>query len=1057
MSTENRTARVEALFHDALELDEGEREAFLRAECGADDALFDELARLVGVAQRADGFLGQSGIELLFPDRLPVDGDTKLTLDGYEIRRRVGTGGMGTVYEALEETTRRTVALKLMHSVGPELERRFRFEAELLARLQHPYVAAVYAAGVLDDDGRRLPFIAMELVAGARSLERFTQEEGLDRRARIELFAKACEAVHHGHQHGVVHRDLKPTNILVAADGTPRLIDFGIARALDVDASRHTRAGALLGTVAYMSPEQGEDASAVDVRGDVYSLGVILYELLCGRLPYDLTGMSLPEATRAVQEREPIAPSTLDPALRGDLETIVLRAIEKERGRRFDTVEDLRSDLLRHLAGEPIASRPPGFARQLASLARRHRLAVAVLAVLLAASIVVAAFSTTFAVRVERARQAERRQAARAGLAAADASLRVFDGGAALRSLNAVPDDLRGWAWGHLRAQIELERLVLECAGARCEGVRFGPDGDTLVTAWFVDDQGQLVLSDAATGATRARIEVDNPLDLDLDPEQGRVLVTTRDELVLWSADLATELWRVASDGGVFLSSDFDETGARVATVTEDGRVLVLDATRVTWVAQAVAAPGSALHAVAFGPGPLDLLAAGDDGTLFVFDRALTSAPRALAGHTGPILALDAGPVPRLAVSASSDGTLRVWDIVAGRELQRMHGHVGEVVSCELARDGTSVLSASTDGTARIFDLASGAPRRVLFGHKTWLTACAWSPDAREVATTSLDGTARVFDAVRSDPSHALGEHAKLVRDLAFDPAGRWLASCSFDCTVRLTPVGTDGADGPFTLEGHTRRVGCVAWQPDADRLVSGSNDATVRVWSAASAECEAVLEGFDGAVHALAFDPSGKELAVGASTGEVSVWDASTWSRVRTFPGEASLADLDWSSDGTRIAVADERGLRVLDARTGATRLDIETTDPLRCVAFTPSGEFVVGGGLEVYWWNATSGRLLTKLDMPDAAADLAFHPSGLPLAIATSGGAVHLWEPWSPEVLLSLRGHRSWLFAVAFSPDGTELASAGGSYDDIDTSIRLWRSRWNGETPPRVVLELR
>ncbi len=286
----------------------------------------------------------------------------------------LGEGGMGTVYEAEQDSPRRPVALKVVRPglASPALLKRFTHEAQILGRLHHPGIAQVYEAG-LADDGQ--PFFAMEFIRGL-PLDEYANRHGLDLAARVGLVARVCDAVQHAHDQGVIHRDLKPANILVEETGQPKVLDFGVARATDADlltAAGLTRTGQLLGTPNYMSPEQvTADPAAIDHRADVYALGVILFELAAHRLPYRLEDRPLAEAARLILEQDPPRLGSIDPELRGDVETIVAKALEKDPARRYPSAADLAADLRRWLAHEPILARPPSALYHLRKFARRH-------------------------------------------------------------------------------------------------------------------------------------------------------------------------------------------------------------------------------------------------------------------------------------------------------------------------------------------------------------------------------------------------------------------------------------------------------------------------------------------------------------------------------------------------------------------------------------------------------------------------------------------------------------------------------------------------------------
>ncbi len=383
---------VREIFERALDLPAGERASFVDRETTGHGALRSEVMRLLDHCRTGEGFLTPPETGNLLGevhDCRPAPGDR---IGSYRIERLLGEGGMGVVYLARQERPSRNVALKLMHArfSSGQAKLRFEFEVEVLGRLRHPGIAAIHEMSVhRTPDGGEVPFFAMEYVEGARDLLSYADQERLDLRARIELFRGVCAAVHHAHQKGVIHRDLKPGNILVDAAGQSKVIDYGVARAIDREPAEglRTQAGFLLGTLQYLSPEQLSSGSdEVDTRSDVYALGVILYELVAGRPPYEVTG-PIAEVVAGICERMPRPPSAYACDLPREIDWIVLRALSKERERRYGSADELALDLGRHLGDEPVSAGPPTARYRLKKLVVRHKLAVTGAALVLASLI----------------------------------------------------------------------------------------------------------------------------------------------------------------------------------------------------------------------------------------------------------------------------------------------------------------------------------------------------------------------------------------------------------------------------------------------------------------------------------------------------------------------------------------------------------------------------------------------------------------------------------------------------------------------------------------------
>lgn len=381
---------AQAIFEALVGQPPARHAALLEQRCGSRLALRSRVERLLRATDDVMGdFLHPAAAAAAPPSRI----------GRYVIEGQIGEGGMGLVYAARQDRPDRRVALKLLRPglVSPALLRRFEHEIEALAALQHPHIAHIYEAGTLPlaaGDGRfEQPYFAMELIEGV-PLTAYARREQLSVRARLRLFAEVCEAVQHAHQKGILHRDLKPANILVDQAGRPKVLDFGVARITSADLetrTQYTTPGQLIGTLAYMSPEQLEgDSQQVDTRSDVYALGVVAYELLAGRMPFELRGLAVPAAIRLVCEQTPPRLGVVARELRGDLEAIVAKALERAPDRRYASAAEFAADIRRFLRGEPVSARPATMRYRCSTFVRRHRVLVtataAVFLTLLAAS-----------------------------------------------------------------------------------------------------------------------------------------------------------------------------------------------------------------------------------------------------------------------------------------------------------------------------------------------------------------------------------------------------------------------------------------------------------------------------------------------------------------------------------------------------------------------------------------------------------------------------------------------------------------------------------------------
>jgi len=623
-----RFERVRELFDRACDLGAAEREAFLTRECAGDAELRQRVDRLLQQTERVSSPIDVS----------PVGDQIRSALTSMEARplpervgrfrvlRLIGRGGMGAVYEAEQDNPRRSVALKVVRSdtASPDVLRRFEHEAQILGRLQHPGIACIHEAGIADIGSGPQPYLAMELIRGS-GLRAFLAAQNLDQRAKLDLFVRICEAVDHAHRSGVVHRDLKPSNILIDESGQPKVVDFGVARITTpgtAGATMHTRTGQIMGTLTYMSPEQiVGDGASVDGRSDVYALGVILFELLTGRLPHDFESRSLAEAARMIREEEPSRLSSINSSLRGDLETIVAKALEKDRSRRYASAGDLASDVRRYLRDEPIRARPASTVYQLQKFARRHREVVAGIAAVIVVLAIGLVAASWFAVRESRQRRIAESNEAKAEwssyrncIAAADRSLQLNDSARAIALLETAPPALRGWEWKYLRQSADQSRLTITL-----------PQGP--VTSLALSADGAFVVGAGSDGMIRRWSAIDGTLVESFLAHKGGVksIALSADGLWLvssgndgstkgWRRGTNTALWTIEQSPPVHPQAFSEDVLHPTFALARGGEILLVDA-----------ATGEAIGTLASCPAVASSAAQSADGTLSRFSRTKRS------------------------------------------------------------------------------------------------------------------------------------------------------------------------------------------------------------------------------------------------------------------------------------------------------------------------------------------------------------------------------------------------------------------------------------------------
>jgi WD40 repeat protein/serine/threonine protein kinase/tetratricopeptide (TPR) repeat protein len=1015
-------ARVRDVFLSAAAVPDAQRAAHLDCACGPDCELRAEVERLL--AAHADP---ASVLEPPLPTLPSTDSHAPqleagtLLAGRYKLLAELGAGGMGTVWVAQQtEPVKRSVAVKLIRAGmdSRQVLARFEVERQALALMDHPNIAKVLDGGL--HDGR--PFFVLELVRGVPITE-YCDHHKLTPRARLELFVPVCQAIQHAHQKGIIHRDIKPSNVLVALyDDRPvvKVIDFGVAKATGgalTERTLDTGFGAVVGTPEYMSPEQATFNNLdIDTRSDVYALGVLLYELLAGSPPFskkELGKKGLLEMLRVVREEEPPRPSTklstagalatlsanrsteprkLTGLLRNELDWIVMKALEKDRTRRYETANGFAADVQRYLAGEPVLAHPPSTAYRLKKFVRRHKGQV------IAASLVLLALlggivGTTLGLFEARQQEHEARK---------------------------LEQIARDETVEKEKARQALAQRVRERDDALKREFERGQERDGALKREF--DRGQE--RDRANDELEHRLGVSNILlaTAAYDNHDPALAAERLDSVPVEQRGWEWHYLKRLMSGGIFTLSGHTLPVTCVA--------LSPDGTRIATAAARQGLPFEVkIWDARTGALLLDLKGRAPGRTgVRLFER-IGLDPGATGSGTPTAFSADSKRV----VTIGPDTTARVWDATTGALHLELKEHPGPLTHAVFSPDGTQIATACTAGNTgrvKVWDARTGKTLLELKPQYPTVTRLAYSPDGTRIVTGDHNSAVRVWDARTGAPLVALKEHSRLLRNrgpsvavnsLAFSPDGKRIVVGRNDGTATVSDVQTGSVlaelrERPRVKSPYSRStVLCVAFSPDGTRIVTGGSTngqldtGEATVWDAGTGQELLELKGHTGMVMSAAFSPDGARIVTGGYDKTAKVWE---------------------------VPSARPEGF----VQTGGPPPELNALAPnAPCAAFSSDGARLVVGGIRPTVWDVRTRTALVELKEPrDFGTSLALSKDGTRVVTGGQrsgevGGHATVWDARTGMILAELKGFQSTPRSMAFSPDGTRIVIAGAGADEL------------------------
>ncbi len=1011
--------------------------------CGNQFTLNAETIALQGGTPPAD--IGTAAAQTFHPT---------MTLGRFEVRTRLGAGAFGAVYRGYDPTLQREVALKIPHPGSLDSEKakeRFLQEPKAAAQLRHPNIVPVYDAGVDGD----MYYIASAFIEG-QALNVVIGEARPDLRKSAAIVRTLAEALDYAHGRGIVHRDVKPANVMLDSDGTPLLLDFGLAQFADSE-GRMTRDGTVLGTPAYMPPEQASGRlDLVGPKSDQYSLGVVLYEFLTGKLPFSGAPSVI---ISMVLNQEPPSPRCIDSTIPRDLDTICMKAMSKTPGGRYDSCDALADDLRRWMSDEPIHARSLGVVERLYRWARRNPVV---------ACLTTAVIAVTLIGMIGITRQWQRAEdnfvdAEEQRELAVDAKELEASARRSAKTAQHLAEERERLAWRYrYNSHVNLAQRALAEGDLRL--------ADRLLTSFQPSSSREELRSfewyylwNQSHGRPYREFgsKSDQIDQCALSPDGKYLAAGAKNGLVrVWDIENTTPIELRAESVAAWSELTYNQDGTLLACADNKGIVWLWDMVTKSELAR-LSDSSIRANALAFDPGGNRLAATASlsDPSVVVWDITSKKVLSRFSGRKKGFSALTFSPDGKSVAAGETSrlgwgrAAIRIWDVSGGLERTVLQGHNGSILGLAYSPDGKTLASCcNTDRRVKIWDLATSQEITTLTEQRADLVGMDLSTDPAVLAVGSSDGTIAMWDfstrkylgvfgtQFSSDPEGRLGS----VRDLSVSRIGRTIATAGYGGVSRIWKEAGDS--DATVLEEQGLNVRRISLARNGKTLISCSDAGSISVWDLPSGKRRKLMYPYRVGVQSLVISPENTYfVSKGALRQPLIAWDLETFEATTICEDRHSMS-LDFSPDGRILAIGegDWRDPKPCDVVLWGTE-EKETigrlsghTAAIESLVFSPDGSSLATCGWDGtarVWDVATRKQLLVLKGHRGQVLSAAFTSNGRTLATGSADSTVKLWDVATGETLHTLTGHRAQVYDIAFISEDRRLVSAGW-----DGTVRFW-----------------